>query len=694
MREELNCAPANTADEEGRCNGVKMDILHCLTHDRAFQFVFAAGAVCGAGSYLFSSLISRARGSSGSTSLSWVLLSGIVGGCMVWATHLAALIGLSCNIAHSFSPWATLLALSFAIMGITVAAFMLSLEDRRWAIGTAGALIGLVVVGTHFVGLHAIQLQGVVEFNSVTIVAGIALSVGTSAFAVHRLIRPLCNWCFTIAVVTITLGSGATNLVLTAAMTVTPSALVQIDPTMTSDIALTVAMLTGAALLFLCVFAFYAIDTSSTRATLSLHDRLANKDALTGLPNRTSVHRELEDLLAAGGITSSGIGILCFDLRGFRNVNVAHGFAAGDEILRMVTRRLSSRFEGRLSFGRIGGDEFVALVPQAGILEITSVATELRQCLSSPVFWRSKSVILEASVGIATYPADGRTADLLLSRAFLALRRARASGTPVAYHDERRDEAMRTKSELALDLRQALQRGEFELHYQRQNSALTRELIGFEVLLRWKHPERGMVPPQEFIPLAEAYGFIGMIGEWVLRTACKEAAGWNRPYKIAVNVAPDQLSDPRFPEIVRDALRASGLPASRLELEMTESGIVADPVHTRRIIDRLKALGVSLAMDDYGTGNSSLSTLQNYPFDKIKIDKSFVTSVGSDPQAAAIVRSTVILGRSLKIPILAEGVETEIAMSFLKRVGCSEVQGFLFGKPVPASAISELHQPA
>jgi EAL domain-containing protein (putative c-di-GMP-specific phosphodiesterase class I) len=210
------------------------------------------------------------------------------------------------------------------------------------------------------------------------------------------------------------------------------------------------------------------------------------------------------------------------------------------------------------------------------------------------------------------------------------------------------------------------------------------------VLLRWNHPEKGLIPPSEFIPIAEAYGYISTIGEWVLRTACVEAARWNAPYKIAVNVAAEQLSNPNLPDIVADALARSGLPASRLELEMTETGIVADPAHTRTIIDKLKAMGVSLAMDDYGTGNSSLSTLQNYPFDKIKIDKSFVTQVGSDPQAAAIVRSTIILARSLKIPILAEGVETECVLKYLRRVGCTEVQGFLFGRPQPASAIVEI----
>jgi EAL domain-containing protein (putative c-di-GMP-specific phosphodiesterase class I) len=312
------------------------------------------------------------------------------------------------------------------------------------------------------------------------------------------------------------------------------------------------------------------------------------------------------------------------------------------------------------------------------------------EAAAQPVVWRGKPISVGSNAGIAVYPGDGKTSDILLSRASFALVRARREAVDIAYHDIRREEAIRSKSEIALDLGQAVERGEFELYFQRQNSASTRELVGFEVLLRWNHPEKGLIPPSEFIPIAEAYGFISMIGEWVLRTACNEAARWPKPYKIAVNVAPDQLSKLDLPDIVAEALAHSGLPASRLELEMTESGIVADPDHTRRIIDRLKKMGVGLAMDDYGTGNSSLSTLQTYPFDKIKIDKSFVTSIVTNPQAIAIVRSTIILGRSLKIPILAEGVESECTMKFLRRIGCTEVQGFLFGKPMPASAIQEL----
>jgi diguanylate cyclase len=239
-------------------------------------------------------------------------------------------------------------------------------------------------------------------------------------------------------------------------------------------------------------------------------------------------------------------------------------------------------------------------------------------------------------------------------------------------------------------MREGIRNGEFELFYQKQNDTATREVVGFEALLRWNHPVRGMISPTEFVPIAEKTGFIFELGEWVLRTACTEAASWRNPLRIAVNVAPQQLADNRLPKIVHQVLLDTGLQASRLELEITESGIIADHQHALHMIRQLKTLGVKVAMDDYGTGYSSLSTLQSFPFDKIKIDRAFVDSVVTNRQSAAIVRSTLILAASLDIPVLAEGVEREEHIEFLRKEGCLQVQGFLFGKPVPREEIADI----
>ena len=264
------------------------------------------------------------------------------------------------------------------------------------------------------------------------------------------------------------------------------------------------------------------------------------------------------------------------------------------------------------------------------------------------------------------------------------------SSNSICFYDASMDQISRERNALAMEMRDGLKRGEFELFYQQQNDTMTREVVGFEVLLRWKHPVRGYIPPMEFIPIAERNGFILELGEWVLRSACAEAATWTNPLRIAVNVAPQQLSDHRLPQIVHEILLQTGLPASRLEIEITESGIIADHQHALHAIRRLKALGIKVAMDDYGTGYSSLSTLQSFPFDKIKIDRAFVDGVVTNKQSAAIVRSTLILAASLDIPVLAEGVENEDHIDFLRREGCLQVQGFLFGKPVPRAGIETI----
>jgi EAL domain-containing protein (putative c-di-GMP-specific phosphodiesterase class I) len=242
-------------------------------------------------------------------------------------------------------------------------------------------------------------------------------------------------------------------------------------------------------------------------------------------------------------------------------------------------------------------------------------------------------------------------------------------------------------------MRQGIANGEFELFYQKQNDTKTREVVAFEVLLRWKHPVKGYISPVVFIPIAEKTGFIMELGEWVLRTACAEAARWDNPLRIAVNVAPRQLGDGRLPQIVHETLLHTGLPASRLEIEITETGLIADYQSALHTIRRLKAIGVKVAMDDYGTGYSSLSTLQSFPFDKIKIDKTFIAEVTSNRLSAAIVRSTLILASSLDIPVLAEGVESEENFEFLWQEGCSQVQGFLFGQPTPRSEIEAVVNP-
>jgi predicted signal transduction protein with EAL and GGDEF domain len=295
-----------------------------------------------------------------------------------------------------------------------------------------------------------------------------------------------------------------------------------------------------------------------------------------------------------------------------------------------------------------------------------------------------------ASCGIAIYPDDGSTTDDLILRADLAMYRAKSlNGENVCRYSEEMDEQARHRSQLALALKSAVEKNELALYYQPQTVVATGALVGFEALLRWNSPQRGFIPPADFIPIAEATGMIVPIGEWVLETACRHAMHWPDNVSVAVNVSPMQFNRSDFAKTVRECLVKSGLEPSRLELEITETILISDSEHVVHVLRQLKALGVRIAMDDFGTGYSSLSTLQAFPFDKLKIDRSVTCNLDTSEQAATIVRAVIGLSKSLSIPVLAEGVENAQHLAFLQAAQCDEAQGFAIGAPMPEQALSE-----
>jgi EAL domain-containing protein (putative c-di-GMP-specific phosphodiesterase class I) len=303
--------------------------------------------------------------------------------------------------------------------------------------------------------------------------------------------------------------------------------------------------------------------------------------------------------------------------------------------------------------------------------------------LLSPLMVDGFQIVPGASLGVAVYPADADSAEQLLANADLAMFRAKAAfGQSVRFYEAKMDEAVRTRRAMASELWTALERQEFVVAYQVQKSIPTGETVGCEALLRWKHPERGLIPPGEFIPIAEECGAIIRIGEWVLRKACSDAAAWPASCSVAVNLSAIQLTRSDLPQVVQGILAETGLPANRLELEITESMIISDKAKTLKVLRHIKSLGVRIALDDFGTGYSSLDTLKSFPFDKIKLDRTFMEEVTQSPQAKAVIRAILALGHSLSVPVLAEGVETEEQLAVLRQEGCDEVQGFLLGYPV------------
>jgi diguanylate cyclase (GGDEF)-like protein/PAS domain S-box-containing protein len=433
-------------------------------------------------------------------------------------------------------------------------------------------------------------------------------------------------------------------------------------------------------------------DVTERRRSEARIAHMARHDALTGLPNRLSFNAALDAALAEG---SGRIAVVGIDLDKFKEVNDLRGHAVGDKMLQALAARLGACLAPGEMAARFGGDEFAAFKRFRHQDELADFAQRLETALSGTVVVGDDAIPAGASIGIAIYPEDATSRDQLINNADLAMYRAKATiGRTTAYYEARMDEQVRQRRALTKQLWAAIAEDEFRLHYQVQKAVATGEVTGYEALLRWQSPERGNVPPAEFIPLAESCGAILPLGEWVLRTACREAAGWHSDCKIAVNLSPLQLAAPDFVARLSAILTEAGLPAERLELEITESTIIADKERALAALREIKALGVTVAIDDFGTGYSSLETLRSFPFDKIKLDRSFMTEVETSPQAKAIVRAILALGRSLDVPVLAEGVETADQLDLLAREGCDEAQGFLLGRPQPVGAITGLKRMA
>ena len=410
---------------------------------------------------------------------------------------------------------------------------------------------------------------------------------------------------------------------------------------------------------------------------------LAQHDALTDLPNRSAFNAALAERLERAQKASTSFAVLSLDLDRFKDVNDVFGHPVGDMMMRATAERLAAEADGAF-VARIGGDEFMILMPDDARREdVLSLAERLVEAIGKELEVDDYLPHVGLSVGIAVYPDDGPDAATLLANADSALYRAKREGRGrVCFFETEMDRELRDRRLLQHDLRQAMEQNELQIYFQPQ-ARMDGEIVGFEVLLRWKHPTRGFVPPDQFIPLAEENGLIIQIGEWVLREACREAASWPRPLQVAVNLSPVQFQAGDLERSIHQVLLETGLAPTRLEVEITEGVLIGDFGRAVNLLRRLKALGIRIAMDDFGTGYSSLSYLQSFPFDKIKIDRSFILNLGATPQSAEIVRAVLSLAHALHIPVVAEGVETESQRAFLAGETCEEMQGYLIGRPEP-----------
>ena len=421
---------------------------------------------------------------------------------------------------------------------------------------------------------------------------------------------------------------------------------------------------------------------------------MARHDALTDLPNRLLFRERLAETLA-GVSRGSKLAVLFLDLDRFKGVNDTLGHPMGDELLKMVAARLRHCVRDIDTVARVGGDEFAII--QTGIeepLDTATLARRIGEAVRAPYDLAGHTVVVDTSIGIAMSPNDGTEPDGLLKAADMALYGAKADGRGTyRFFEAAMDMRMKARRELEIALRRALAAGQFELNYQPLVNVDNKRNTGCEALLRWNHPERGMISPAEFIPVAEEIGLIVPLGEWVLRKACLDAASWPDDIKVAVNLSPIQVTNQNLVPIVVSALAAAGLPARRLEVEITESVLMHNTETNTATLHRLHELGVHISMDDFGTGYSSLSYLRKFPFDKIKIDRSFISGLPDDNESIAIVRAVAGLAANLNMTATAEGVETAEQLETIRALGCVEMQGYLFSRPVPLSEIKRLLEP-
>jgi diguanylate cyclase (GGDEF)-like protein len=440
------------------------------------------------------------------------------------------------------------------------------------------------------------------------------------------------------------------------------------------------------------VLALLQASNETNRRGVAQIARLAHYDPLTDLPNRVLFQKSLTEALARRARKGDQLAVHFIDLDRFKTVNDTLGHPLGDALLREAAERLRRCVREGDTVARLGGDEFA--VVQTGLSDMdgaTRLAARIVTAMAAPFDLAGHQVVIGASVGVSAAPSDGEDVDELLKKADMALYRAKGDGRGAFHFFERAmDEQLQARRALELDLRRALRDGEFELFYQPLYHLGDERVTGCEALLRWNHPERGMVSPADFIPLAEEIGLIVPLGDWVLRNACAEAARWPDHVRLAVNLSPAQFRDRGLVATVVSALAASGLPAQRLELEITESVLLQDNAANMAMLHDLKALGVRISMDDFGTGYSSLSYLRSFPFDKIKIDQTFVRDILHDSDALAIIKAVLDLGASMGVITTAEGVETQAQLDALRGQGCAEIQGYFISRPAPAGDIARM----
>jgi diguanylate cyclase (GGDEF)-like protein len=633
-------------------------------------------------------------------------------GSGIWSMHFIGMLAYSLPIRLSYDLGITLLSLLAAIVVSAFALFVVTRKTLTFAhLFGGGLLMGLGICGMHYMGMHALRMDPAIHYDAAGFAASVAIAISASIAALWL--------AFTLRAVQSgraqvkKLGAAVLMGLAVIAMHYTGMEAARFDAGsicmvkggvdngwLAAVVALASLSLLTITLLLSVVDSRLAARTAGLVRSLShankqLH-HLALHDSLTRLPNRSLLEDRIVQAMAAAERSGAHFALMFLDLDRFKTINDSLGHHYGDKLLQAVAQRLAQSVRAEDTVARIGGDEFVVLLGAIGLPTIAAgIAQKLLDALAVPLIVEGQEQNVSVSIGISMYPDDGVHLRDLMSNADSAMYHAKKMGRGnYQFFTPEMNAAAGARLALERDLRRALENGEFVLHYQPKIDMASGEMHAMEALVRWHSPERGLVPPNEFISVAEETGMIIPLGAWVLREACRQNRAWQMAglarLRVAVNLSAGQFRQKNLPEFVSGVLAETGMDASCLELEVTESVVMHNPIDAALTLERLHAQGIHISVDDFGTGYSSLSYLKQFQLDTLKIDRSFVRDISSDADDAAIVKSVIALAHSLRLRVIAEGVETTEQLDFLRLLGCDQYQGYLSSRPLPAAEFEQM----
>jgi diguanylate cyclase (GGDEF)-like protein len=679
-------------------------------------FVLLSIFVAMMASYTALNLASRVTHTEGRTSLGWLAGGAVAMGSGIWSMHFIGMLAFTLPIRLGYDLGITLLSLLAAIAVSAFALFMVTRKTltTRHLLG-AGLLMGLGICGMHYMGMYALRMYPAIEYDPLRFAASLAIAIVASIAALwlaftlrtgHSVLANLKR-----------IGAAVVMGLAVITMHYTGMEAARFDA---ASICMArggvdnnwLAVVVGLASVFLLTVTLLlsVVDSrlaartavlvrSLSHANKQLH-HLALHDSLTRLPNRSLLEDRITQAIAASERSGKHFALMFLDLDRFKTINDSLGHHYGDKLLQATAERLQQAVRAEDTVARLGGDEFVVLL--GAIPEPTAaanIAQKLLETLAQPLDVEGQEQNISVSIGISLYPDDGVRLRELMSNADSAMYHAKKMGRGnYQFFTPEMNAAAGKRLALERDLRRALEQKEFELHYQPKVDMASGEVHAMEALVRWRSPERGLVPPNDFIPIAEETGMIIPLGAWVLEEACRQNRAWQLSglpqMRVAVNLSAYQFRQQNLPEFVAGLLAQTGLDASSLELEVTESVVMHNPAEAAMTLQRLHAQGIHISVDDFGTGYSSLSYLKQFRLDTLKIDRSFVRDISKDADDAAIVKSVIALAHSLRLRVIAEGVETNEQLDYLRMLGCDQYQGYLSSRPLPADEFEAMMRAA